>query len=86
MLLTAVDEGLGACFFGIPPERVDRYREAFGVPAEFTPIGAVTIGYRAPDQRSPSLRRGRRRLTRWCTADGGPEPDICHDPYRCPGR
>src|SRR4051794_24241549 len=22
MLLTAVDEGLGACFFGIPPERV----------------------------------------------------------------
>ena len=23
MLLTAVDEGLGACFFGVPPERVD---------------------------------------------------------------
>jgi nitroreductase len=60
MLLTAVDEGLGACFFGIPPERTGPYREAFGVPAEFAPIGAITIGYRAPDRRSPSLRRGRR--------------------------
>ncbi|GAA1846031.1 nitroreductase family protein [Asanoa iriomotensis] len=62
MLLTAVDEGLGACFFGIPGERVDGYRKAFGVPAEFTPIGAVTIGYRAPDRLSPSLKRGRRSV------------------------
>ena len=75
MLLTAVDEGLGACFFGIPPERIAAYRDAFGVPAEYTPIGAVTIGYRAPDHRSPSLRRGRRRWTRWCiAAGGGPSP------------
>ncbi|MFP5372185.1 MAG: nitroreductase family protein, partial [Actinomycetes bacterium] len=34
MLLTAVDEGLGACFFGVPARRVDRFRAAFGVPAE----------------------------------------------------
>ena len=60
MLLTAVDEGLGACFFGIPPERTDAYRESFGVPGEFVPVGALTIGYRAPDRRSPSLDRGRR--------------------------
>ncbi len=60
ILLTAVDHGLGACFFGIPAERVDRYRAAFGVPEEFTPVGAVTVGYPAPDRRSPSLRRGRR--------------------------
>jgi nitroreductase len=60
MLLTAVDEGLGACFFGIPPERIATYRAAFGVPASFTPIGAVSVGYRAPDHRSGSLRRGRR--------------------------
>ncbi|HYT10305.1 MAG TPA: nitroreductase family protein, partial [Mycobacteriales bacterium] len=39
MLLTAVDEELGACFFGIPPERIDGFRSAFGVPAEHTPIG-----------------------------------------------
>jgi len=62
MLLTAVDEGLGACFFGIPPERIDPYREQFGVPKEFTPIGAVTVGYRAPDRLSPSLKRGRRSV------------------------
>jgi nitroreductase len=60
MLLTVVDEGLGACFFGIPPEHTAGYRAAFGVPAGFTPVGAVTVGYPAPDRRSPSLKRGRR--------------------------
>ncbi|MFD1081163.1 nitroreductase family protein [Micromonospora andamanensis] len=60
MMLTAVDEGLGSCFFGIPPQRLESYREAFGVPEAYHPIGALTIGYRAPDHRSPSLRRGRR--------------------------
>ena len=60
MLLTAVDAGLGACFFGIPPQRVTPYRAAFGVPDDFTPVGAITIGYPAPDHRSPSLSRGRR--------------------------
>jgi nitroreductase len=60
MLLTAVDEGLGACFFGIPPERIPIYRAEFGVPGSFTPIGAVSVGYRAADHRSGSLRRGRR--------------------------
>jgi nitroreductase len=62
MLLTATDEGLGACFFGIPPERLEAFRAAFGVPEDHTPIGAVALGHRAPDRRSPSLRRGRRRL------------------------
>ncbi|NED98744.1 nitroreductase family protein [Phytoactinopolyspora halotolerans] len=62
MLLTAVDEGLGACFFGIPPERIPAFRTTFGVPADYTPIGAITIGHRAPDRRSPSLKRGRRAL------------------------
>lgn len=60
VLLGAVDEGLGACFFGIPPASDAAYRAAFGVPAEYTPIGAMTIGYRAPDTKSPSLKRGRR--------------------------
>ena len=63
MLLTAVDEGLGACFFGITPERIDAYKAAFEVPKEFHPIGAITIGYPAPDVRSPSLKRGRRPVT-----------------------
>jgi nitroreductase len=60
ILLTAVDEELGACFFGVPPDRVPAFRAAFGVPAEYTPIGCVSAGYRAPDRRSPSLRRGHR--------------------------
>lgn len=60
MLLDAVDQHLGACFFGVPPERIQALREAFGVPAAFTPIGVVSVGYPAPDRRSPSLRRGHR--------------------------
>jgi nitroreductase len=60
ILLTAVDEGLGACFFGIPPGRTGEFRAAFDVPENYRPIGAITLGYRAPDRRSPSLRRGRR--------------------------
>jgi nitroreductase len=61
MLLTAVDEELGACFFGVPPARIPAFREAFGVPAEYQPVGCVSVGYPgADDRKSPSLRRGRR--------------------------
>jgi nitroreductase len=60
MHLTAVDEGLGSCFIGVPAPRLAAFRAAFGVPGEYTPVGALTIGYRAADKRSPSLRRGRR--------------------------
>jgi nitroreductase len=60
VLLGAVDEGLGACFFGITPDRIPQFRAEFGVPEAYTPIGAMTIGYRAVDKRSPSLKRGRR--------------------------
>ena len=60
MLLTVVDEELGACFFGIQPDRIERFRSEFGVPADHHPIGAISIGHPAPDRRSPSLRRGRR--------------------------
>jgi nitroreductase len=60
MLLTAVDNGLGACFFGVPPEQTATFRAEFGVPDTYSPIGAITVGYRAADRRSPSLKRGRR--------------------------
>ena len=63
LLLTAVDEGLGACFFGIPPSRIDAFRAAFGVPGEYRPVGCVSVGYPGDDdRRSPSLRRGRRGI------------------------
>jgi nitroreductase len=57
MLLTAVDAGLGACFFGIPRDRIDAYREAFGVPAAFSPIGAISIGYSDEPRRDLRSRR-----------------------------
>jgi nitroreductase len=60
MHLTAVNEGLGSCFIGLPAQTTGSFRAAFGVPDEFTPIGALTVGYRAQDKRSPSLRRGHR--------------------------
>lgn len=62
ILQTAGDEGLGACLFGVPPERVEAVRAALGVPASWLPVGVVSIGYPDPerDRRSPSLGRGRR--------------------------
>jgi len=63
MLQTVVDEGLGACLFGPPAEKVGRLKKEFGVPDGFDPIGVISIGYRAPDKRSPSLKRGRRGTT-----------------------
>ena len=68
MLLTAVDAGLGGCFFGVPPERLDALRQAFAIPAGRTVVGVVSVGYPAPDRRSPSLRRGRR-----------PVAEVAHD-------
>ncbi len=61
ILQTAVDEGLGACFFGIPPDRIPAFREEFGVPGEYTPIGAITVGHRIDDTGPVgSVARGRR--------------------------
>lgn len=60
MLLTAVDASLGALFFGIFD--VPAFRAAFGIPVAYTPIGAIAIGHPAPDEPSPSLKRGRRPL------------------------
>ncbi|MFN2614617.1 MAG: nitroreductase family protein [Actinomycetota bacterium] len=58
MLLTALDEGLAAVFIGCP--QIDAVRAAFGIPEQYTPIGAICIGYGAPDKKSPSLKRGRK--------------------------
>src|ERR1700737_902924 len=61
ILLSAVDAGLGALFFGVPPEKIELLRTAFGIPAELNPIGTVAIGYaKANDPPSPSLKRGHR--------------------------
>jgi nitroreductase len=47
-LLSAVDHNLGACFFGIPADRIAAVREAFGVPPNQLSIGVISVGYTAP--------------------------------------
>jgi nitroreductase len=47
ILQTAVDEGLGGFYFGIVPEQVQPFRDAFGVPEDHEPIGAIAIGHSA---------------------------------------
>jgi nitroreductase len=62
VLLTAVDLGLGALFFGI--FRMKEIKEAFGIPERVTPIGAIAIGYsKRQDRPSPSLKVVGRRPT-----------------------
>ncbi|MGA8992836.1 MAG: nitroreductase family protein [Nocardioidaceae bacterium] len=63
VLLTAVDEGLGACFFGVPGDRVDALRAAFGVPGGYTPVGAVTVGH-LPDDGGTGAAGSPSRRTR----------------------
>ena len=47
MLQTAVDEGLGACFFGVPPGQVEALRAELGVPPELLVTGVVAVGHSA---------------------------------------
>ena len=49
MLLAAVDQGLGACFFGLPPGREDALRAAAGLPADRTAVGVLALGHAHPD-------------------------------------
>ncbi len=59
ILQTAVDEGLGACFFGIQPEDLPAVRAEFAIPEAFDPVGAITLGHPAATpgaQGSPSRR------------------------------
>src|SRR5438105_2922406 len=44
VLLTAVDAGLGAVFFGIPTDKIASVRSAFGIPDGFHPIGTAAVG------------------------------------------
>lgn len=66
MLLSAADVGLGAAFVGIFRGEAELLA-ALGVPEGYRPIGAVALGYPAPDIPSPSVARGRR-----------PMPDVVH--------
>ncbi|MFT4167323.1 MAG: nitroreductase family protein [Microlunatus sp.] len=58
MLYAAVDEGLGACFFGVPPDRIGLVRTAYGVPEHHELIGVVSVG--KPAGVAARSRRARR--------------------------
>lgn len=76
ILQTAVDEGLGACFFGIPGEHTQAFRDAFGVPRDHEPLGAITVGHRIADSGAPGSPARQERRTnlvhrgRWGTTVG----------------
>jgi len=44
-LLSAVDQHLGACFFGIPADRIAAVRDTFGVPPSQLSVGVISLGY-----------------------------------------
>ncbi|SDL31039.1 Nitroreductase [Lentzea albidocapillata subsp. violacea] len=63
ILQTAVDEGLGAVFFGTDKETWPELRAAFGVPDRYVPIGMIAIGHSAEESVSEGaspLRRKRK--------------------------
>lgn len=77
ILQTAVDEGLGACFFGIPVEKEAAVRAEFGIDPDFDPIGVITLGHRTDDTGNAGSPARRRRKSvddvvhrgRWARSD-----------------
>jgi nitroreductase len=63
MLLAAVDEDLGALFFGIPPHQIADFRALYGVPDQYVPIGAVAIGHPDPEADKGGSARVIKRRT-----------------------
>ncbi len=59
ILNSVVNENLGALFFGLF-RNVDSIKNAFHIPSNFHPIGAIAIGYPTSTMQSPSSKRPRR--------------------------
>jgi nitroreductase len=60
MLLAAVDEGLGALFFGVPPAAHEAVRDAHGIPAGRRIVGVVALGHERERVEGSSRTRRRR--------------------------
>lgn len=70
ILQSVTDAGLGACFFGLVPTKVDAVKTHLGLldTAEQEaphPIGAITIGHPAPRASGARGSASRRRRTPW---------------------
>jgi nitroreductase len=62
ILLAAVDLGYSAVFTGVfdPPGM----KKLLSIPEEYHPVGVISLGKGAKDEKSPSLKRGRKPLDR----------------------
>ena len=56
--LEAVNLNLAVLFMGVVPDMLPAFREAFGVPDEYQPIGVIHVGHRHPDVQ-PNYRSDR---------------------------
>ncbi|WP_364510920.1 nitroreductase family protein [Nocardioides sp. LML1-1-1.1] len=70
LLQSVTDAGLGSCFFGLVPDRVEAVKERLGLvdTAEEEaphPIGAITIGHPTPGTTGARGSATRRRRTPW---------------------
>lgn len=62
MLLAAVDMGYAAAFTGVFGDDIPELKKFFHIPEEYHPVGLISLGKPAPDKKSPSLKRGRRKF------------------------
>ena len=60
MLLAAVDQELGALFFGVPPVRHAAVRQAHGIPGNRRIVGVVALGHELRRTGGSSRTRPRR--------------------------
>jgi len=68
MLLSAVDQGLGALFFGVPVAAHDAVRRAHGIPDNRRIVGAVALGHelaRVEGSARTRPRRKQREVVHW---------------------
>jgi nitroreductase len=65
ILQTAVDEGLGAVFFGTNRDEWPALRAEFGVPDIYVPIGMIAIGHPAEEGISEGASPRTRKRTRF---------------------
>jgi nitroreductase len=68
MLLSAVDQGLGGLFFGVPVGRHDAVRRAHGIPDNRRIVGVVALGHelaRVEGSSRTRPRRAAREVVHW---------------------
>ncbi|WP_254862253.1 nitroreductase family protein [Halovivax gelatinilyticus] len=61
VLHAAIVEDLGALFFGLPTEDWPAFRDAFDVPEEYDPIGAIVVGHPGDEEVESSADTRDRR-------------------------